>query len=439
MNRFLIKLPLRLIAEWLVIAGVYIISGQITPHISIPQGGGTPLWPPSAIALAAGLIVGYRAGVGVWLGSFLLNYHWVFSPAGPAVAAALATGSTVQLLVATSLIRKFVPDLCVQNQAQGDRRTPSTGRDILFFIGFTAVSSLLSPSVAVLSLKYAGFLGWNDLAPVWATWWVSDYAGILTLTPLLMVIVLTWRQRNVVEPIVFPLTTVWLGLSLVVSYIVWQNKTLAVVERLRQDTQAVASQFERGIEHAAEQMQAVEGLLIASENIKHQDFQKFVARLGADDKSRLVFQWVPRIKLEERGKFEALARRDGMPEFTVFERTALGQRVTAESRLQRASWRIQGRFGTGPRFDSRRFGGAEFGPRQRSLDGSTLHAVAAQEKPTTAGFSLQSGLPESNGRRFGGGAPGAFPRLYPDRNPGNDFSDNVFGCRRAAATRNLSL
>jgi len=332
MNRFLIKLPLRLIAEWLVIAGVYIISGQITPHISIPQGGGTPLWPPSAIALAAGLIVGYRAGVGVWLGSFLLNYHWVFSPAGPAVAAALATGSTVQLLVATSLIRKFVPELCVQNQAQGDLRTPSTGRDILFFIGFTAVSSLLSPSVAVLSLKYAGFLGWNDLAPVWATWWVSDYAGILTLTPLLMVIVLTWRQRNVVEPIVFPLTTVWLGLSLVVSYIVWQNKTLAVVERLRQDTQAVASQFERGIEHAAEQMQAVEGLLIASENIKHQDFQKFVARLGADDKSRLVFQWAPRIKLEERGKFEALARRDGMPEFTVFERTALGQRVTAESR-----------------------------------------------------------------------------------------------------------
>src|SRR2546423_15373760 len=110
MNRFLIKLPLRLIAEWLVIAGVYIISGQITPHISIPQGGGTPLWPPSAIALAAGLIVGYRAGVGVWLGSFLLNYHWVFSPAGPAVSGGRGFRAAGAFLLASPpLCRNFFP------------------------------------------------------------------------------------------------------------------------------------------------------------------------------------------------------------------------------------------------------------------------------------------------------------------------------------------
>ena len=332
MNRVLTKLSLRLIAEWLVIAATYILSGQITPHIALPQGGGTPLWPPAAIALAAGLILGYRAAVGVGLGAFVLNYIWVFSPAGAMVATLLAAGSTAQMLVATALIRKFVPDLCVQNQTTGRLRTPSTGRDILCFIGFAALGSLLSPSVAVAGLKYAGFIAWSDIAPVWMTWWVSDYAGILTLTPLLMVIVLTWRQRNVFEPIVFPLTTVWLGLSLVVSYIVWQNKAVTAMERLRQDTQAIKSQFERGVERAAEQMQAVEGLLVASDNVTRQDFQRFVARLGADDKSRLVFQWAPRVKLEERNKFEAQVRRDGMLEFAVFERTALGQRVTAERR-----------------------------------------------------------------------------------------------------------
>jgi diguanylate cyclase (GGDEF)-like protein/PAS domain S-box-containing protein len=332
MNRVLTKLPLRLIAEWLVIAGTYILSGQITPHISIPRGGGTPLWPPAAIALAAGLIFGYRAAVGVGLAAFLLNYIWLFSPAGATVAALLAAGSTAQMLIATALLRKFVPDLCVQNRTSGHGRTPSTGRDILCFIGFTALSSVLSPSVAVVSLKYAGFIAWNDIAPVWMTWWVSDYAGILTLTPLLMVIVLTWRQRNVFEPIVFPLTTVWLGLSLVVSYIVWQNKALTVAERLRQDTHTIASQFERGVEHAVEQMQAVEGLLIASDNVTQQDFQRFVARLGAEDKPPLVFQWAPRIKLEDRNKFEAQVRREGTSEFTIFERTVLGQRVTAEGR-----------------------------------------------------------------------------------------------------------
>lgn len=334
MKRFLNRPPLRLIAESLVIAGLYVLSGQITPHISIPQGGGAPLWPPSAIALAVGLIVGYRGGVGVWLGAFIVNYELLFGPATLATAAALATGSTVQMLAATLLIQKFVPDLCVLNQASRQQRPPSTGRDILLFIGLTALSSPISPSIAVASLKYAGFISWKDVGSVWATWWVSDYAGILTLTPLLMVIILTWRQRNVFEPIVFPLTTVWLGLSLVVSYIVWQNKTVASSDRLRHDTQEVARQFERNLERASEQMQAVEGLLVTSENVGHDDFRKFVTRLGADDKTRFTFQWAPRIKLEQRKKFEASARQDGMAGFSIFERSALGQRFTAETRSE---------------------------------------------------------------------------------------------------------
>ncbi len=282
MKNFFNRLPLRVIAEAFVIAGLYALSGQITPHISLPEGGGTPLWSPAAIALAAGLVIGYRAGVGVWLGSFIVNYTLLFGPAAPLTAAALASGCTLEMLAATLLIRKYVPYLSVHHQADGGRRTPSTGRDIIFFIALTALTSILSPSVAVVSLKYGGFISWKDSVPIWAIWWVSDYAGILTLTPLLMVIILTWRQRNVFEPIVFPLTTVWLGLSLVVSYIVWQNKTLATAERLRQDTQEVTRQFERNIERAAMQMQAVEGLLVAAENVRHNDFRKFVLRIGED-------------------------------------------------------------------------------------------------------------------------------------------------------------
>src|SRR5580765_1294652 len=332
MKNFFNRLPLRVIAEAFVIAGLYALSGQITPHISLPEGGGTPLWSPAAIALAAGLVIGYRAGVGVWLGSLIVNYTLLFGPAAPLVAVALASGCTLEMLAATLLIRKYVPYLSVHHQADGGRRAPSTGRDIIFFIALTALASILSPSVAVLSLKYGGFISWKDSLPIWAIWWVSDYAGILTLTPLLMVIILTWRQRNVFEPLCFGVTTVWRGLSLVVSYIVWQNKTLAPAGRLRQDTQQVARQFERSIERAAMQMQAVEGLLVGAENVRHNDFRKFVLRIGEDDKLRLAVQWIPRIKLDERKSFEEVARRDGMEGFAIFERTALGQRLTAEKR-----------------------------------------------------------------------------------------------------------
>ncbi len=58
MKNLLNSLPVRVVAESLAIIGLYVLSGQMTPHVSLPQGGGTPLWPPSAVALAAGLIIG---------------------------------------------------------------------------------------------------------------------------------------------------------------------------------------------------------------------------------------------------------------------------------------------------------------------------------------------------------------------------------------------
>src|SRR5213076_2411996 len=98
MKNLLYRLPLRVIVEGFVIAGLYALSGQITPHISIPEGGGTPLWSPAAIALAAGLVIGYRAGGCVWLGSFIVYYTLLFGPAAPLTAAALASGCTLEML-----------------------------------------------------------------------------------------------------------------------------------------------------------------------------------------------------------------------------------------------------------------------------------------------------------------------------------------------------
>ena len=59
--------------ETLAIAIVYIATAQPGFLIAIPPGNVTVVWPPSGIALAAVLLLGYRAAAGVWLGSFLVN------------------------------------------------------------------------------------------------------------------------------------------------------------------------------------------------------------------------------------------------------------------------------------------------------------------------------------------------------------------------------
>ncbi|TMA81059.1 MAG: hypothetical protein E6J74_39205 [Deltaproteobacteria bacterium] len=48
---------------------------------------------------------------------------------------------------------------------------PSTARDILRFIVLTAITSVISPSIDLLSLKLGGFISWNDILSLWITSW----------------------------------------------------------------------------------------------------------------------------------------------------------------------------------------------------------------------------------------------------------------------------
>jgi diguanylate cyclase (GGDEF)-like protein/PAS domain S-box-containing protein len=324
--------PWKLLIEWSIVTGLYVLSAQVVPHLSISYGHVSPLSPSAAIALTVGLVRGYRGSVGVWLGALIVAFQLLDGPFAPVAALALATGAAIQMLAATLLIRRFIPDFCVQSEARYSRRSASTARDILFFIVLVALTSTIAPSVCALTLTLAQLISGNDVWSLWLTWWVSDYAGILTLTPLLMVIILAWRQRDVIEPIVFPITTVWLGLSLVVSYLVWQNKTFTANERLRQDTHELTRQFEKNSEHITERLQAVEGFMVAAENVRRDDFNNFLAQISVTEKSRGAVQWVPRIKIEEREQFESRVRKDGFTDFTIFEWTAAGERIPAGSR-----------------------------------------------------------------------------------------------------------
>ena len=87
--------------ESLAIAIVYIATAQPGFLIAIPPGNVTVVWPPSGIALAAVLLLGYRAAAGVWLGSFLVNLlffvlHQVLLTTGVTAASGIATGSMLQ-------------------------------------------------------------------------------------------------------------------------------------------------------------------------------------------------------------------------------------------------------------------------------------------------------------------------------------------------------
>ena len=328
MKSFFNRPTVTLFFQWLLVGSLYVLSAQLGGDLSLLRGATSPISPSAAIALAAGMIIGYRAAVAVWLGAMIANSDSLQGPSALTAVVSLATGATGQMIVATALLRRFVPNLCIRRgEPPAQRPSTSTARDFLRFIAITAVASVIAPLFGVLSLNLAAYVSPADIIGIGILSWLSIYAGILTLTPLLVVMALAWHKRAL-EPIVFPITTVWLGLSLIVSYIVWQNKTIAAADRLRQDGQELVRQFQRDIERAAERLKAIEGLLASSERISRDNFHKFVARIAEGEKTPRTFQWIPRVKLEERKKFEEKARKEGLGSFSIFEWNALGERLS---------------------------------------------------------------------------------------------------------------
>ena len=105
--------------RWVTVLGlvvIYVVTARLGLLLALPpEKKATAIWVPSGIALAAVLLYGRRLWPGIWLGAFLANL-WDFSdPANAfslaahvAVSSGIATGSTVQALAGSALLRRLI-------------------------------------------------------------------------------------------------------------------------------------------------------------------------------------------------------------------------------------------------------------------------------------------------------------------------------------------
>jgi signal transduction histidine kinase len=158
-------------------AGVYFVVAKVALAVAIPPGYATAVWPSSGIALAALLLGGSRLWPGVWIGAAAANFTIHFSPP---VACAIATGNTLEALLAVWLMQRYVG-----RQGRLDR-----GEDVVRFVGFTIAACAVAATVASVTLGAAGYMAWPDFGYHWWTWWQGDVAGVIIFTPL----VLSWTR-----------------------------------------------------------------------------------------------------------------------------------------------------------------------------------------------------------------------------------------------------
>jgi integral membrane sensor domain MASE1 len=161
------------------LAGVYFVAGKLGLTLASLNASATAVWPCTGIALAAFLILGYRAWPAILSGAFLVN---LTTAGSVATSMGIAVGNTLEGVVGCYLVNRF----------GGGQRALERAQDVFKF-GLLAgmVSSTVSATIGVTSLTLGGFAQWAAYGAIWCTWWLGDAVGAVVVTPL----VLLWREN----------------------------------------------------------------------------------------------------------------------------------------------------------------------------------------------------------------------------------------------------
>jgi len=162
----------------LIIAGLYFAAAKLGLSLASVHTNVSPVWPPTGIAIAAVLLLGYRVWPGILLGAFLANF---LTPVPVAVSVAIAIGNTLEALSAGLLLRSL-----------DFRKSLDRARDVFKFVIAVLICTMVSATIGTFSLCLGHAAKWADFGSLWMTWWLGDAVGGLVLAPLL----LAWRTKS---------------------------------------------------------------------------------------------------------------------------------------------------------------------------------------------------------------------------------------------------
>src|SRR5438876_12052295 len=169
---------------------VYFIAGKFGLILASLHASASPVWPPAGIALAALLVLCYRAWPASFVGSFLLNVPTVCNVP---TSLAIASGNTLEAICGAWLINRLAGGTTVFDRPQG----------VVKFALAAVVSTVISPAVGVTSLALGGFADWANFGAIWLTWWLGDTTGDLLIAPLIILWSIAskrrWNRREAVE------------------------------------------------------------------------------------------------------------------------------------------------------------------------------------------------------------------------------------------------
>jgi len=174
---------MRCIIEVTAVALAYYVAARIGLFLAFENTNATSVWPPSGIAFAAILLLGYRVWPGVFFGAFFANLV-VFLTNKSAdfstvfwASSFIGLGNTLEALTGALFIHRWI--------GMGTHlffRAKDTFKFLVITLGMSLIAATIGPTYLCLY----GLISWESYPVVWFTWWLGDAIGILMLTPFLL-------------------------------------------------------------------------------------------------------------------------------------------------------------------------------------------------------------------------------------------------------------
>ncbi len=171
--------------EWLgrigraaIVAALYVLLAKLSLGFASLHPSASPIWPPTGLALAAVLLLGYEIWPAIFLAALVTN----LTTAGSlGTSLAIAVGNTLESLVGAFLINRW----------SAGRNTFDTPWGVSKFTLISlAPGTMISASLGVGALTLGGYAERSGSASIWLTWWMGDLAGALLVAPVIVL----WAQ-----------------------------------------------------------------------------------------------------------------------------------------------------------------------------------------------------------------------------------------------------
>lgn len=198
-----LKVKLLFLLEFLILAELYFWVGRFGLSLAFVNASASAIWPPTGVALVALLFRGYRLWPAVFVGAFAVN---IVTQGSAATSFAIGSGNTLEALLGVWFTRQF---------ANGQKAFDRTGTIFRFVLLTAMLSTIISPTLGVLSLCWAGYASWQQYSQIWLTWWLGDMASNILIAPLLLVWLTNplprFKRSQIFEGMALLFLEVWLG------------------------------------------------------------------------------------------------------------------------------------------------------------------------------------------------------------------------------------